>query len=96
MGRGRPKGTATKICLIKDKSMFPYEIHRDNANYCFILYDKNKETNVSYHTTLSHALKRTIQRVKKNKISTSSLYTLIEQFKQIEQLEKEHKDLIKS
>ena len=45
MGRGRPKGTATKVCLIKDKSIFPYEIHRDNANYCFILYNKDKETN---------------------------------------------------
>jgi hypothetical protein len=96
MGRGRPKGTATKVCLIKDKSIFPYEIHRDNANYCFILYNKDKETNVSYHTTLSHALKRTIQRVRKDNKSTSSLYNLVEQFKQIKQLEKEHKDLIKS
>ena len=81
MGRGRPKGTATKVCLIKDKSIFPYEIHRDNANYCFILYNKDKETNVSYHTTLSHALKRTIQRVRKDNKSTSSLYNLVEQFK---------------
>lgn len=96
MGRGRPKGTATKVCLIKDESMFPYEIHIDNANYCFILYDKDKETNVSYHTTLSHALKRTIQRIRKDNRSTSPLHTLVEQFKQIEQLEKEHTDLIKS
>ena len=43
--RGRPKGGTSKSCLIKDPLIEPYEVHVDEKNRCFILYDTGKKQN---------------------------------------------------
>jgi hypothetical protein len=93
MGRkGRPKGVSYKKCLIRDERLYPYEIHVDESNKSFILYNAKKQSNVGYYTQLPLILKAIIRELRVPK--DGSTYTLDEYLKEMRMLNDEMKQLI--
>ena len=54
--KGRKKGSTTRYCLIQDEILGKYEVHVDEANHCFILFDAEKQKTEGYYTTLGYLL----------------------------------------
>jgi hypothetical protein len=93
MGRkGRPKGVSYKKCLIRDERLYPYEVHVDESNKSFILYNAKKQSNVGYYTQLPLILKAIIRELRVPK--DGSTYTLDEYLKEMRMLNDEMKQLI--
>ena len=90
--KGRPKGVSYKKCLIRDERLYPYEIHVDESNKSFILYNAKKQSNVGYYTCIGYILKAIIRELRVPK--DGSTYTLDEYLKEMRMLNDEMRQLI--
>ena len=55
--KGRPKGSITKHCLIKDPLLEPYEVHVDEGAKCYVLVNSKTGKTEGYYTTLPYLVK---------------------------------------
>ena len=84
--RGRPKGGTSKTCLIKDPLIEPYEIHVDEKNRCYILYDTGKKLNIGYYVSFPALLKAIMEERYVPTGGDNNVYTLREYVKQMSKL----------
>ena len=84
--RGRPKGGTSKSCLIKDPLIEPYEIHVDEKNRCYILYDTVKKQNTGYYVSFPALLKAIMMERYVPTGGDNNVYTLREYVKQMSKL----------
>ena len=59
---GRPKGSITKRCLIKDPILLPYEIHIDDTSHSFQVVKADSGNIDGYYTQLPLALKSILKK----------------------------------
>ena len=59
---GRPKGSTTKRCLIKDELLLPYEIHIDESNHNYQVVVAETGNIDGYYTQLPLALKSILKK----------------------------------
>tara|TARA_Y100000034_G_scaffold81511_1_gene97708 strand:+ start:473 stop:850 length:378 start_codon:yes stop_codon:yes gene_type:complete len=59
---GRPKGSTTKRCLIKDELLSPYEIHIDESNHSYQVVVSETGNIDGYYTQLPLALKSILKK----------------------------------
>jgi DNA polymerase sigma len=59
---GRPKGSTTKRCLIKDELLLPYEIHIDESNHSYQVVVAETGNIDGYYTQLPLALKSILKK----------------------------------
>jgi len=84
--RGRPKGGTSKSCLIRDKLIEPYEIHIDEKNRCYVLYDTVKKQNTGYYVNFPALLKAIMEERYVPTGGDNNVYTLREYVSQMSKL----------
>lgn len=84
--KGRKKGSTTRYCLIQDEILGKYEVHVDEANHCFILFDVEKQKTEGYYTTLGYLLKRVLKEKYVPGGKNGETYTLREYVDQMNKL----------
>ena len=84
--RGRPKGGTSKSCLIQDPLIAPYEIHVDEKNRCYILYDTDKKQNTGYYVSFPALLKAVMEERYVPTGGDNNVYTLREYVRQMSKL----------
>ena len=47
--KGRPSGSTSRYCLIKDQIIFPYEIHVDESTSTFLKVISESQKTVGYY-----------------------------------------------
>ena len=55
--KGRPAGSITRTCLIKDKLILPYEIHIDETTGSYLKVVAESQSTVGYYASLAHLIK---------------------------------------
>jgi hypothetical protein len=55
--KGRPAGSTSRYCLIKDELILPYEIHIDESTQSYLKVVAGSQNTVGYYTSLPHLLK---------------------------------------
>ena len=84
--KGRKKGSTTRYCLIQDEILGKYEVHVDEANHCFILFDAEKQKTEGYFTTLGYLLKRVLKEKYVPGGKNGEVYTLKDYVNQMNKL----------
>lgn len=55
--KGRPTGSKSKHCLIKDELILPYEIHIDESTHTYLKVVAETQSTAGYYSTMPHLLK---------------------------------------
>lgn len=87
--KGRPKGSTTKKCLIKDPLIAPYEVHVDETNHQYILYNTVSQKNDGYYIKLPLLLKAIMKTKYVPTGGDNNIYTLREYIKGMSQIRDE-------
>ena len=94
--RGRPKGSSSKSCLIQDPLIAPYEVHVDETNHQYILYDASNKSNIGYYINMVALLKAIMRRKFVPTGGNNNIYTLREYIKCMSQIRDEISSLLES
>jgi len=55
--KGRPSGSTSRYCLIKDELIHPYEIHVDESTHTYLKVVAESQSTVGYYASMPHLLK---------------------------------------
>ena len=61
--KGRPSGSTSRYCLIKDEALLPYEIHVDESTHTYLKVVAETQSTAGYYASLPHLI-RSIAREK--------------------------------
>ena len=93
--KGRPSGSTSRYCLIKDKALLPYEIHVDASTHTYLKVVAETQSTVGYYASLPH-LVRSISREKYvPQGDNGKVYTLKEYIIAMTKLEKSMMELLR-
>ena len=60
-GKGRPAGSTTRTCLIKDKLILPYEIHIDETTSTYLKVVAETQSTSGYYQSLPHLIRSIVR-----------------------------------
>ena len=80
--RGRQKGQTKIMSIIKDDSIYPYEIYVEEEQY--ILLEKDKQKTLGYFTTLNGLVSKLSRIMVANKNKTYTLSEFTNNIKEIQ------------
>jgi len=89
---GRPKGSTTKRCLIKDELIKPFEIHIDESNHQFLLVDSQTQNVEGYYSQITYAIKAILK--KRCVPNNGETYTLKGYVKEMSKVRDDMMDLL--
>ena len=55
--KGRPTGSTSRYCLIKDKALLPYEIHVDESTNTYLKVVAETQSTAGYYASLPHLIR---------------------------------------
>ncbi len=55
--KGRPSGSTSRYCLIKDELLLPYEIHVDESTHSYLKVVAETQNTVGYYASFPHLLR---------------------------------------
>jgi hypothetical protein len=55
--KGRPSGSTSRYCLIKDELILPYEIHIDESTHSYLKVVAETQNTVGYYSSFPHLLR---------------------------------------
>jgi len=55
--KGRPSGSTSRYCLIKDKALLPYEIHVDESTHTYLKVVAESQATAGYYASLPHLIR---------------------------------------
>tara|TARA_Y100001972_G_C7627963_1_gene315095 strand:- start:730 stop:1029 length:300 start_codon:yes stop_codon:yes gene_type:complete len=55
--KGRPTGSTSRYCLIKDKALLPYEIHVDESTHTYLKVVAETQSTAGYYASLPHLIR---------------------------------------
>ena len=55
--KGRPAGSTSRYCLIKDELIHPYEIHVDESTHTYLKVVAHSQNTVGYYTSMPRLLR---------------------------------------
>ena len=55
--KGRPSGSTSRYCLIKDKAILPYEIHVDESTHTYLKVVAETQSTAGYYASLPHLIR---------------------------------------
>ena len=55
--KGRPTGSKSRYCLIKDELIYPYEIHVDESTHTYLKVISENQKTDGYYTSMPHLLR---------------------------------------
>tara|TARA_B100001094_G_C18124675_1_gene768817 strand:- start:718 stop:1053 length:336 start_codon:yes stop_codon:yes gene_type:complete len=76
--KGRPAGSKSRYCLIKDELILPYEIHFDSSTSTFLKVIAENQKTDGYYTTVPHLLRSILREKHVPQGKEGETYTLKE------------------
>ena len=55
--KGRPSGSTSRYCLIKDEALLPYEIHVDESTHTYLKVVAESQATAGYYSSLPHLIR---------------------------------------
>lgn len=94
--KGRPSGSTSRYCLIKDKALLPYEIHVDESTHSYLKVVSESQTTVGYYASLPHLIRSIAREKHVPQGDNGKIYTLKEYLGALEKMTNEMHALLKS
>lgn len=94
--KGRPSGSTSRYCLIKDKALLPYEIHVDESTHSYLKVVSESQTTVGYYASLPHLIRSITREKYVPQGDNGKIYTLKEYLGALEKMTNEMHALLKS
>lgn len=92
--KGRPSGSTSRYCLIKDQIIFPYEIHVDESTSTFLKVISESQKTVGYYASFSHLLRSILREKHVPQGENGRVYNLKEYITAMNKLTEEMKELL--
>jgi hypothetical protein len=92
--KGRPAGSTSRYCLIKDKVLSPYEIHVDESTSTYLKVVGETQSTVGYYASLAHLMKSILKEKKVPQGANGKVYTLKEYINAMKEVENDLKELL--
>ena len=93
-GKGRPSGSTTRTCLIKDKLILPYEIHVDETTHTYLKVVAETQSTSGYYQSLPHLIRSILKEKHVPTGKSGKIYTLKEYMTAMSVLAEEMKSLL--
>lgn len=93
-GKGRPSGSTTRTCLIKDKLILPYEIHIDETTSTYLKVIAETQSTSGYYQSLPHLIRSILREKHVPHGENGKVYTLKEYMTSMLELADEMKELL--
>ena len=92
--KGRPSGSTSRYCLIKDQIIFPYEIHVDESTSTFLKVISESQKTVGYYASFPHLLRSILREKHVPQGENGKKYNLKEYITAMNKLTGEMKELL--
>ena len=92
--KGRPSGSTSIYCLIKDQIIFPYEIHVDESTSTFLKVISESQKTVGYYASFPHLLRSILREKHVPQGENGRVYILKEYITAMNKLTEEMKELL--
>ena len=92
--KGRPSGSVTRTCLIKDKLILPYEVHIDETTHSYLKVVAETQSTVGYYASLPHLIRSIAREKHVPRGVNGKVYTLNEYVNAMSKLEKSMNELL--
>tara|TARA_R100001509_G_scaffold132796_1_gene86323 strand:- start:129 stop:449 length:321 start_codon:yes stop_codon:yes gene_type:complete len=76
--KGRPSGSTSRYCLIKDDLILPYEIHIDESTHTYLKVVAETQKTVGYYASFPHLLRSILKEKHVPQGKNGQVYTLRE------------------
>lgn len=76
--KGRPSGSTSRYCLIKDELILPYEIHIDESTHTYLKVVAETQKTVGYYASFPHLLRSILKEKHVPQGKNGQVYTLEE------------------
>ena len=91
--KGRPAGSTSRYCLIKDTVIAPYEIHIDESTSTFLKVISESQKTVGYYASFPHLLRSILREKHVPQGKNGKVYELKEYIAAMNKLTEEMKEL---
>ncbi len=92
--KGRPSGSTSRYCLIKDEAILPYEIHVDESTHSYLKVVAGSQTTVGYYASLPHLIRSIAREKHVPQGNNGKIYTLKEYVNAMAELENSMNELL--
>ena len=92
--KGRPAGSTTRTCLIKDKLILPYEIHIDETTSTYLKVVAETQSTSGYYQSLPHLIRSIARERNVPQGDNGKTYTLKEYLGAMEKMTEEMNSLL--
>ena len=92
--KGRPSGSTSRYCLIKDKALLPYEIHVDESTHTYLKVVAESQATAGYYASLPHLIRSIARERNVPQGNNGKTYTLKEYLSAMEKMTEEMNSLL--
>ena len=92
--KGRPAGSTTRTCLIKDELILPYEIHIDETTSTYLKVVAETQSTSGYYASLPHLIRSIAREKHVPRGNNGKTYTLKEYLGAMEKMTEEMNSLL--
>ena len=92
--KGRPSGSTSRYCLIKDKAILPYEIHVDESTHTYLKVVAESQSTAGYYASLPHLIRSIAREKHVPQGNNGKIYTLKEYLGAMEKMTEEMNSLL--
>ena len=92
--KGRPSGSTSRYCLIKDEALLPYEIHVDESTHTYLKVVAESQSTAGYYSSLPHLIRSIARERNVPQGENGKTYTLKEYLGAMEKMTEEMNSLL--
>ena len=92
--KGRPTGSTSRYCLIKDEAILPYEIHVDESTHTYLKVVAETQSTAGYYASLTHLIRSIARERNVPQGGNGKTYTLKEYLGAMEKMTEEMNSLL--
>ena len=92
--KGRPTGSTSRYCLIKDEALLPYEIHVDESTHTYLKVVAESQATAGYYASLPHLIRSIARERNVPQGDNGKTYTLKEYLSAMEKMTEEMNSLL--
>ena len=92
--KGRPAGSTSRYCLVKDKAILPYEVHVDESTSTYLKVSAESQQTVGYYASFPHLLRSILREKHIPQGENGKIYNLKEYITAMSKLTDEMKELL--
>ena len=92
--KGRPTGSTSRYCLIKDEAILPYEIHVDESTHTYLKVIAESQATAGYYASLPHLIRSISRERHVPQVENGKVYNLKEYLGAMEKMTEEMNSLL--